>query len=123
MHLGLLYFAQQQYRLHIISLTGIDKYSQVVIVNTSKSGIYVNVYPNPVSNGTLGLQFNNLSADVYTVSIYNMLSQRLLDHVINHPGGSNNISIKLNSVIIPGTYELVISGAKGSSYKQKFIVE
>ncbi len=112
------------YRLKIVSNNGTIKYSQIVSVKNNSNAVNVTVYPNPVKNGYLGLLFDNLGAETFTIKLYTIVGQRLMEKIINHPGGSSNVKIELNTATIkPGTYQLIVSGTKGSEYKQKLVVQ
>jgi hypothetical protein len=112
------------YRLKTISLNGLVKFSQVVSVSNSLTGAsFVTVYPNPVKNGSVGLQFNRVEAQTFTVSLFNVAGQQLLQQVVKHAGGNLSTNLQLSQGIPAGTYHLIIKGSKGTDYNQELVVQ
>ncbi|MFZ4059011.1 MAG: T9SS type A sorting domain-containing protein, partial [Ferruginibacter sp.] len=96
------------YRIKSIGTTGAIQYSKVVKVTKGliKSGIAI--YPNPVTDGVVGLQLNNLSKGLYTVVITNAVGQRILTKAIQHDGGSATETLQTSSTLAKGMYQLTL---------------
>ena len=96
------------YRVKGIDKSGAFSYSDVVKVNlmSPKSSLYV--FPNPVSHGNIGLQFNSQAAGKYGVRLLNALGQVVLSKQLVHAGGtaSHNIAYATGA----GNYLLEVMG-------------
>jgi len=92
--------------------TGRVKYTQIINVKIGKGKSDVVVYPNPVKDRTIGLQFNNEPKGTYTVEVVNGLGQRILSQKILHPGGSATQTIQLNNAVPKGVYQLRLSNGE-----------
>jgi hypothetical protein len=78
------------------------------------------VYPNPVQNGIIKLQMNNMPKGVYNVKLVNNLGQTLLSKHINHAGGTSVETINVNKV--KGVYMLEVIKPDGSRETNKIII-
>lgn len=112
------------YRLKILYTSDTAIFSRIVkityIYNT-KPGIIL--YPNPMSGNTVLLQFNNLPADSYSVTLYSETGRQITKEIITHAGGNSVITIRLPLKIASGLYHLKVSGLKGGQYLGKLIVQ
>ena len=80
------------------------------------------VYPNPVRDGLLGLQFNTVLTGTYLLKLYNGSGQLIFTKDIYRRGVSGNLVIKLPPGIAKGIYKLEILQPDGTSkVKQVFI--
>ena len=57
------------YRIRSISRDGKEAYSRIVKVTLGKTKAGFTVFPNPVSDGMIGLQMKNIPAGTYTVKV------------------------------------------------------
>ena len=96
------------YRLRSVSVNGDIKISQVVLVKIAKGNPVIRVYPNPVVNRTMGLQFTDMQPGVYLLRLFNTAGQLLFTKTVNHSGGSATQTIVLDSKITNGNYLLEI---------------
>lgn len=97
------------YRIRSIDNTGSIAYSQkaeAVIGKGIISGMAI--YPNPVINGTLQLQLNNMPAGEYVANIISTTGQILLTETIDHGPASETKSININKGLAAGVYILEI---------------
>jgi len=73
------YDGYNYYRLKQTDFDGVYSYSVVRVVNFNKpvvaSGNWVNVYPNPITNSLIYLNFGTLESEKTTVSIFNLTGQ------------------------------------------------
>jgi hypothetical protein len=114
------------YRLKMVDKDGSYSYSQVehVKINCKTSNNNVTVYPNPVTDGYLFLNFSTESTGAAKIMLNNALGQQLktLDIKVN---AGNNI-IKFESGRLPkGIYfiQIISTGNKSIFQAQKIIVE
>jgi hypothetical protein len=97
------------YRIRGIDNTGAVEYSQIVEVVIGK-GITegMAIYPNPVTNGDLQLQMNNMPAGEYGINIIDVTGQVILTKTIEYGAFSETQSILLNKDLSNGIYILEI---------------
>ncbi len=110
------------YRIKAIKNSGEVKYSAVVNVKITDSKGDITVYPNPVINRTINLQFNNQPKGTYIVKLMDALGQQLVTSTIIHLGGSATQTIQLPVTVSKGIYHLKVTN--GETIKtQKIVVE
>jgi hypothetical protein len=105
------------YRLKIIE-AGQQSYSGVIKVNFANT--YVNkiaVYPNPIKDNTISIQMA-LPKGKYKISLTNKIGQRILNRVIDHKGGDAIEKIYFLNTLVPGVYQITITGEGISSTRQ-----
>ncbi len=99
------------YRVKILSVDGKVNYTQVVMVANGKQQASISVYPNPIINNVVRLQFNNQPAGIYKTKLINSAGQILLTKSINH---SENNEETINCESLPmGIYQLQINKPDG----------
>ena len=97
------------YRIKSVDISGSIKYSSVVSVAISNTTITsITVYPNPIKNDKITVQFNNINKGTYNISVINMLGQTTYSTVQYHNGGSSSYQLMLPKSITKGTYQLNI---------------
>ncbi|CAN5378867.1 hypothetical protein BH11BAC3_BH11BAC3_02010 [soil metagenome] len=94
------------YRIRTVDKDGSFAFSKVVKVNVAKNQSGMVVYPNPVTNGKIHLQMNNLQAGVYSVRILNSIGQVVLVKQLLHTGGNASHTILLPADVAKGMYRL-----------------
>ena len=67
----------------------------------------MSIYPNPLVGKTLNVSMNN-AAGKYTVTINNLLGQKVQEATIVHAGGSGSHAITVNNTLSAGTYRVII---------------
>ena len=68
------------------------------------------VYPNPVSNGVIGLQMGKAVEGLYNITLRNAAGQSVMNKQIVHTAGAAE-QITYSSEITAGTYQLEVVGA------------
>ncbi len=111
------------YRIKSISNRGSFEYSSIVKVAITKPGAGFTVYPNPVTDGNINLQINNLPAGIYTVRLLNNAGQVMIEKVITHISGNVINSIKPATTLVNGTYLLEINGPENKQTVIKVLVQ
>jgi hypothetical protein len=87
-----------------------------IVVNTAPA---IMVYPNPVTNGNVRLQFTNMPKGIYLVRIVNSKGQTVLSRQVNHAGGSNTETIVVNP---KGAYMIEVIKPDNSRQTNKLII-
>ncbi|MFZ4059480.1 MAG: T9SS type A sorting domain-containing protein, partial [Ferruginibacter sp.] len=110
------------YRIKSISLNGTITFSRIVKLSGTKSAQGITIYPNPVRNGVVGLQFNGIAAGKLQIELINSTGQRILQTQLNNPGGTNADQINLPEGIAKGMYHLKIVEESGKITRSTFIL-
>lgn len=96
------------YRIRSVGNSGDIKYSPVVNVKIGKEKAAINVYPNPVANRILNLQFTDMEKGIYSIRLLNTMGQVVFTQQLTHNGGSAAQSISLGKSMAGGSYRLEI---------------
>ncbi len=108
------------YRIRAVEMNGKNSYTSIIRINPSLKSAGMAIYPNPVKNGEINVQLQQLPEGQYLVRIYNLNGQLVYQKNLQHNGGAvtQNISIgKLQS----GVYSLQYSGP--AQLQKQFIIE
>lgn len=97
------------YRIQSLETDGKKLYSVIVRVST-KNNSAITIYPNPVIDGVLVLQTQDLKRGAYTINVLNAVGQRVYSNTLNHSGGFITQSIQLSSSLKPGLYTIQLVG-------------
>lgn len=92
------------YRIKIFDRSGKVSYSAIVSVNITNGKSSIVIMPNPVLNKRMIVQMNNIPAGKYSLTIYNMIGQKILAKTIDHAGGSATQLMELPVGIPQGAY-------------------
>lgn len=98
------------YRIKSIGKNGKTVYSNTVKVNIVAAKTGFSVFPNPVSDGVIGLKMKNIIAGNYTVKILSSDGKLMSREVIKHAGGSASKNITSAAKLVSGTYQVEITG-------------
>jgi hypothetical protein len=97
------------YRIRSIDNTGAVTYSKTVDVVLGKGIIAgIQIYPNPVTNGTVELQMNNVPVGEYGIKVIDPSGQVVLTETISQGASSENHAILLNKDLAKGIYILEV---------------
>ncbi len=113
------------YRIKLIGTDGRRSYSPVLRISTL-SNQHIStfaLYPNPVKGNKVSIQLNNIEKGKYTMSVYNSIGQRVINQMIEHPGGSGAEEIKLGDNLAAGVYRVSLTNGKGSTLNQTLILQ
>ena len=107
------------YRIRSVDKNGQATNSAIVKVNISSNvqTQLITVSPNPVEGNSVTVQFTNLTAGTYTISLSNKLGQQIASKVVQHPGGSATETLEAQ-VLATGLYQLKITGGGSVITKQ-----
>lgn len=110
------------YRVKATDKAGNIRYSNIAVLKTGKSAYNVfSVYPNPVRNGQINIQFLNVTKGTYQVMLYNNMGQVLLQQPVNHNGISASYLVPLGN-LLPGVYSMEIKG-KEKMFTQQVVIQ
>ena len=83
----------------------------------------INVYPNPVINKAMQLQFINQLPGIYSLQLSNKLGQLVYSGSIQLNNDLAVRSIQLDQGIVTGTYQLTIISTDGTKTSQQVIIQ
>ncbi len=89
-------------------------------MNVGSQSSNFTIYPNPVTNGVVGLQMNNVEKGTYSVKIFNSIGQELFSTNLKHDGGSATQTIQLGRSLAAGRYTMNISN--GTTFITRTVV-
>ena len=110
------------YRLKQIDKAGNQTFSSVIEITVKKLGTgSFSVFPNPVTNKVINIQFNNQSANTYTVRLISNDGKVVARKQINHAGGNSLDTFDISNLNVKGIYFLKIASSEGETTKTVFI--
>ncbi len=110
------------YRVKSINNNGEFKFTAIDKVTIGKSGNGFNIYPNPIVNNRVNLQFINQTSGNYTVVVLNKEGKTIYSSKLSHEGGTATRVIQMPSSIAAGTYQLEIISADGKIATQNLVI-
>jgi hypothetical protein len=96
------------YRIKMIEKSGKIQYSETVKVLIGNGKPLITIYPNPITNGIINLQFINQPGGKYGIRLMNQLGQVIVSKQIVRMNGSNTESIQWNYDLAHGIYQLQV---------------
>ena len=96
------------YRIRSVGIGSEIKYSTIVKVTINKGNPAITVFPNPVINRTITVQFTNMAKGIYQLRLINSIGQVVMTQQINHSGGNASQTTGFDKNIANGTYQLEI---------------
>jgi len=110
--------AKAYYRIKATANNAKVSYSHVVMLsNETKASIAA--MPNPVTNGVLNLQMNNVPKGTYELALYNHLGQQVMTKAITATDDNSIQTIRLNGTAT-GVYTLKLLGTE---YNTQLIIK
>jgi hypothetical protein len=100
------------YRIASVSKDGQISYSSIVKVRMGTFNESISVFPNPVENGIIHLQFLNQQQGKYSIRLISSSGEVILSKNINHAGNNNKTILSKN--LPKGIYQLEIMKPDGS---------
>ena len=94
-------------------------FAKPALVTAAKDGM--SVFPNPVTNGVINLQMNNMAAGIYAIRVINGMGQVILNRQINHAAGSSSEAIYLGKGAVKGIYQLEVIKPDNARFSTKVI--
>jgi len=105
------------YRIKSVQNSNESKYTAIVRITLGDVMGDINIYPNPVENGRLSVQLNDLAAGTYEIRILNTLGQLIINRKLQHEGGSSVEEIHLPAGTAKGIYRLQMLGSESRIIK------
>ena len=96
------------YRIRVNKVNGEVEYKRVVKVWIPESKSSIGVFPNPIQNGIIRLQFNKHPFGKYVLNLYNSIGQKIFSQQIFFEGESLVQSINPGKKFLRGMYNLEI---------------
>lgn len=111
------------YRIKSVRSNGMIVYSKVVSINLAQGAGKIEIYPNPVTDGTIGLRFANQPKGVYKIRLLNSAGQVIQNNTIEHPGGSITTTVITNNdKLSSGMYQLQVIIPNKSTANFKIVI-
>jgi len=98
------------YRIRCIGIAGGIGYSTIINVKMGSTISNINIYPNPVTNNIIALQFTGMQKGFYNLRLLSSMGQALYTTTINHNGNNSTQTIMPANSIAKGNYYLEIVG-------------
>jgi hypothetical protein len=87
---------------------------------TNNKPASINIFPNPVQNGVINLQMNNMAKGVYTIRLVNASGVTEMSKQIYHEGENHTEIIKINKM--PGIYMMEVIKPDNTKQTNKVII-
>ena len=110
------------YRISSTGFSGDIKLSSIVKVTIGKGIPAIVVYPNPVVNNTIALQFTDMPKGDYGIRLMNMLGQTVQSKQLTHSGSNTTQRFAISQGIARGNYRLQIVTPDGETWIQKIVI-
>ena len=96
------------YRVRSTGSDGSIQYSPIAKETIASVNPSIIIYPNPVQDAQVDVQFINMPAGVYSAKLLTLSGQMIATKTINHPGGNVTEIIPFSKTIAKGVYQLEI---------------
>jgi hypothetical protein len=110
------------YRVRSVSTTGAYIYSSIVKVNFDAGISFISIYPNPVTNNKLALEFNNQKAGIYNITIISSAGAIVFKTKVVHNGANSAYTMQLPATLAREVYEMNIDGPGNTSKKLQLVI-
>jgi len=102
------------YRIKSMDNNGYAMYSRIVKVVMGKKQPAISIYPNPVTDNVVTIQFNNKAEGVYTAKLYSASGQLVFTGQVFHSSNSSAQTLRFDAKPAAGTYQLEIQNKEGN---------
>jgi hypothetical protein len=109
------------YRICGVDIDGALTYSQVVKIKMGMANQSVTIFPNPVHDGTVGLEFSNMPQGNYVIRIISAGGQQIIKTSFNNTTGNVSQNISFNKSINKGVYQLEVIAPDNSTKVLKML--
>ncbi len=109
------------YRVLNIDANGKKGYSTIVKVLLDKGQPGISVYPNPVANGIINIEFTKEPPGMYGIRLLNKIGQVIVSKQINHSETSSSESIPISKYAAHGLYQLELTKPNGDKMNMNVI--
>lgn len=98
------------YRIRCIGITGGIGYSTTINVKMGSTISDINIYPNPVTNNIITLQFTGMQKGTYNLRLLSSMGQALFTTTINNTSSNSSQTVMPPRNLAKGNYYLEIVG-------------
>ncbi|MEO6732367.1 MAG: T9SS type A sorting domain-containing protein [Ferruginibacter sp.] len=98
------------YRVRSVNVEGRSEYSMIVKIDTEVKNSVITIFPNPITDNKIGLQFRNVIAGDYYIRLMNSNGQVLLTTTVSALASSTAKNISTGNKLISGLYHLEVTG-------------
>lgn len=98
------------YRVRCIGIGGYINFSKVISIKAGYPISGISIFPNPVTNNIISMQFTNMQEGFYALRLLNSTGQVLFTQTINHSGINGTQTIMPLSSMVKENYYLGITG-------------
>ena len=116
-HLGINF-----YRIKGMSVGGQIQYSAVMKVSDAAANGQITVYPNPVTQRVIMMQFSNLPKGDYTIRLINLLGQPVQVKQLAYTGANAVQMLSIDPGVAKGNYRLQIIKPDGDQVVQVIVI-
>ncbi len=113
----------QYYRIKYTDITGAVKYSNVVKVKTGNLHNNISIYPNPVQNNIINIQFTNQPQGRYQLRLLGNDGRLLYETITHCNSNSHKVQLVPTVKLAAGEYLLEIKNNNGSSILRSILVQ
>ncbi|MEJ7586873.1 MAG: T9SS type A sorting domain-containing protein [Ferruginibacter sp.] len=110
------------YRVRRVHFDGSAQYDSVS-VKMGKIASGLSVFPNPVSNGTISMEFKNMPEGIYSVKLFNNLGETIVSKTISHLRGSSKHAFTPGPMLAAGIYQLHVAMPNNKTIITKVIFQ
>ncbi len=111
------------YRIRSVDNAGNVKYSRIVNIIIGKGKPSISVYPNPVTDGTINVVFNNMKAGLYTARLYNSVGQPIFEKLLTNNQSNTAETIVAGKKLAKAVYQLEVTDQDGNKKIFKLFAE
>jgi hypothetical protein len=105
------------YRIKAVNKDGAAYYSKILFVKLKNLAGSISISPNPVINGAVHIQFENVPADNYTIRIINSAGRTIVAKQVHISGEVDEQVITLPSLAEKGVYYIKLEADNTSLVK------
>ena len=112
------------YRVKATAITGAEQYSEIAKIDAKEKEVptAITLFPNPIINGKVNVNFANVLAGKYQLSLSSMDGQIIYSETLQLRTNNLKKTISLG-IVAAGNYQLIIRDEKGDSKQISFIVK
>jgi hypothetical protein len=111
------------YRVQSRDNDGKSGYSKIVLIKIENTVSGIRIYPNPVTNNIIGIEFKNMVAGSYKARLLSSVGQTMHSQQIIHTAAADKEYIQPATTLAPGIYQLEMVAPNNSINTVNVIVK
>ena len=111
------------YRIEPVNVDGSTQYSNIVNVLSGTAENSISVYPNPIQNNTINIEFNNQPAGNYKATLLDNAGQTVYQTEITITESNTTQALSISGTLAKGIYQLKLNGPANNNSIQKILVQ